>query len=351
MQERLATDYGWTARQREVLDLIARSKTNQQIADALGVSLDGAKWHMREILSKLDVETREEAAEYWRRRTGLAPRFARLFRAITGAGIAGKWLATALAAGVVTGVAALGFVLLAASGDSPTVADTESLPATASTTTIASATASATATEDPSSRWLFATPGECPLGDQRPCTMAVALATALRKADLTAARSISLPIQILCPATPDDLSAFVCSPPRQPGDLVEAFGAGKAGGGAGLLEWEHTREFLVSSLTAAEHLPNGDADVQVGGVGCLAPESGGDCSEFGVLLVVQHEQGDQVLQFAFRYVGGEPGFYGVVNHVPWEESFRTGEPTPATFGISPSRYAVPKISFVPWTPE
>ncbi len=52
-------------RQREVLDLIARGQTNAEIAGSLGVSLDGAKYHVREILAKLDVDSREEAASYW----------------------------------------------------------------------------------------------------------------------------------------------------------------------------------------------------------------------------------------------------------------------------------------------
>lgn len=72
-------EYAWTPRQREVLDLVARGRSNQEIADALGISLDGAKWHMREVLSKLDVATREEAADYWRRRNGLVGRLARAF--------------------------------------------------------------------------------------------------------------------------------------------------------------------------------------------------------------------------------------------------------------------------------
>jgi DNA-binding CsgD family transcriptional regulator/heat shock protein HslJ len=74
----LATDYGWTPRQRQVLDLITRGRSNQEIADELGVSLDGAKWHMREILSKLGVATREEAAEYWRRYNGWPARLRRI---------------------------------------------------------------------------------------------------------------------------------------------------------------------------------------------------------------------------------------------------------------------------------
>lgn len=61
----------WTNRQREVLDLLAKGLTNGQIAEALGISLDGAKWHVSEIIARLGVDTREEAAEYWRKQNGL----------------------------------------------------------------------------------------------------------------------------------------------------------------------------------------------------------------------------------------------------------------------------------------
>jgi len=55
-----------TKRQREVLALIADGHTNPEIAAALSISLDGAKWHVREILSALGVDSREAAAAYWR---------------------------------------------------------------------------------------------------------------------------------------------------------------------------------------------------------------------------------------------------------------------------------------------
>jgi dienelactone hydrolase/DNA-binding CsgD family transcriptional regulator len=51
-----------TAREREVLDLLRRDFTNEQIAARLGISLDGAKYHVSQILSKLGVATRDEAA-------------------------------------------------------------------------------------------------------------------------------------------------------------------------------------------------------------------------------------------------------------------------------------------------
>lgn len=51
-----------TPRQFEVLELIREGLTNPQIAERLGISPDGAKWHVKEILWKLDAPSREEAA-------------------------------------------------------------------------------------------------------------------------------------------------------------------------------------------------------------------------------------------------------------------------------------------------
>ena len=54
-----------TPREWEVLTLLRERLTNEQIVSRLGVTLDGAKYHVSQILSKLGVETREEAAA-WR---------------------------------------------------------------------------------------------------------------------------------------------------------------------------------------------------------------------------------------------------------------------------------------------
>jgi DNA-binding CsgD family transcriptional regulator len=54
-----------TPRQREVMELIAAGKTNFEIAQHLGVSLEGAKYHVSEILAKLQVDSREEAVAAW----------------------------------------------------------------------------------------------------------------------------------------------------------------------------------------------------------------------------------------------------------------------------------------------
>jgi DNA-binding CsgD family transcriptional regulator len=51
-----------TPREHEVLDLVRLGLTNEEIAERLGITLDGAKYHVSQILSKLGVATREEAA-------------------------------------------------------------------------------------------------------------------------------------------------------------------------------------------------------------------------------------------------------------------------------------------------
>ena len=57
-----------TPREWEVLDLIRAGLTNREIADRLGISLSGAKHHVSEIIGKLGVEGREEAARWEQRR-------------------------------------------------------------------------------------------------------------------------------------------------------------------------------------------------------------------------------------------------------------------------------------------
>lgn len=51
-----------TPREWEVLALLREGLSDQAIGDRLGISLDGAKYHVREILSKLGVSSRQEAA-------------------------------------------------------------------------------------------------------------------------------------------------------------------------------------------------------------------------------------------------------------------------------------------------
>jgi DNA-binding CsgD family transcriptional regulator len=53
-----------TPRQQEVWQLLRQGLTNEEIADRLGISLDGAKYHVSEVLRRLGVDSRYEAAEF-----------------------------------------------------------------------------------------------------------------------------------------------------------------------------------------------------------------------------------------------------------------------------------------------
>jgi DNA-binding CsgD family transcriptional regulator len=55
-----------TPREWEVLALLGEGLSNQEIGDRLGISRDGAKYHVSEILGKLGVTDRDEAARWWR---------------------------------------------------------------------------------------------------------------------------------------------------------------------------------------------------------------------------------------------------------------------------------------------
>ena len=98
-----------TPRQRRVLDLIVKGKTNGEIGEALGITLDGAKWNVSEILSKLGLATREEAADYWRwrkRRVGAIGRG--LSRALGALPLGKLAIGAGAVAGVVLAVSAFG---------------------------------------------------------------------------------------------------------------------------------------------------------------------------------------------------------------------------------------------------
>jgi two-component system nitrate/nitrite response regulator NarL len=53
-----------TPREREILELIAQGLTNQEIADRLVIEVGTVKNHVHNILDKLNVSTRQEAAPY-----------------------------------------------------------------------------------------------------------------------------------------------------------------------------------------------------------------------------------------------------------------------------------------------
>jgi len=53
-----------TPRQQEVLEYVREGMTNEQIARQLGISPDGVKFHVSEILSRTGKRRRGEAAEW-----------------------------------------------------------------------------------------------------------------------------------------------------------------------------------------------------------------------------------------------------------------------------------------------
>ena len=94
-----------TSRESEVLDLLGLALTNEQIAERLGISLDGAKYHVSQILSKLGVSRREEAVSAAGGRSG---RLARVGMPLGARIIGGALLVLALgAAGVLAARVAL----------------------------------------------------------------------------------------------------------------------------------------------------------------------------------------------------------------------------------------------------
>ena len=53
--------FGLTAREREILDLVADGATNTRIADTLGVSPATVRKHLEHVYEKLGVSTRTAA--------------------------------------------------------------------------------------------------------------------------------------------------------------------------------------------------------------------------------------------------------------------------------------------------
>jgi DNA-binding CsgD family transcriptional regulator len=107
-----------TDREHEVLALIRVGLTNEQIAERLDISLAGAKYHVSEILTKLGVASREEAAAW------LAPAARRAWwhRAF-GLSLVLKIAGAAVVVAAVCGVALLGWAVAlngtGSSGSSP----------------------------------------------------------------------------------------------------------------------------------------------------------------------------------------------------------------------------------------
>jgi DNA-binding CsgD family transcriptional regulator len=73
-----------TSRQRHILKLMAEGSTNAEIGQKLGITLDGAKWHVSEIIHKLDATSREDAVARWKASQSGLERAGRAARAMVG---------------------------------------------------------------------------------------------------------------------------------------------------------------------------------------------------------------------------------------------------------------------------
>jgi LuxR family maltose regulon positive regulatory protein len=68
-----AEEWDLTDRESEVLALLAKGRTNAEMAKALFVSVNTVKTHLKNIFAKLDVGTRTEAVQMAERNGILAP--------------------------------------------------------------------------------------------------------------------------------------------------------------------------------------------------------------------------------------------------------------------------------------
>ncbi len=60
-----------TAREQEILGLVATGKRNKQIAEILGIERYTVEAHLKNIFRKLQVQTRTEAAQWYWQQTRL----------------------------------------------------------------------------------------------------------------------------------------------------------------------------------------------------------------------------------------------------------------------------------------
>lgn len=93
-----------TERQREVARLVAEGRTNLEIAERLGITLDGAKYHVSELLTRLGLERRRQIADWYQQDSG-----ARSTRGLRALGA--PWLVWSVGAGSVAIAALVAIVL------------------------------------------------------------------------------------------------------------------------------------------------------------------------------------------------------------------------------------------------
>jgi 3-phenylpropionate/trans-cinnamate dioxygenase ferredoxin subunit len=158
-----------TERQRRILALMAEGRTNAEIGDQLGITLDGAKYHVSEILNKLGVDSREEAAAWWRRERSPSTRVVRFVSRAAALPFLLKLGGAAGIAAVVGGATVLAVAASGAGGSPPE----DGVPEVATSSTPAPSTPTPTSTPTAS--------GPTPSSTVPPAPSTPAAATAARQ--------------------------------------------------------------------------------------------------------------------------------------------------------------------------
>jgi len=103
-------EHGLTPRQEAVLTLMAEGLTNAEIARHLGITLDGAKWHVSEIPTRLNLASREEAIAWSHQYQGWPARMSRRLALLA---MPGAWKIAAASGGAVAATAAAAVAIVA----------------------------------------------------------------------------------------------------------------------------------------------------------------------------------------------------------------------------------------------
>lgn len=249
---RAKTAVSWTARQREVLDLVARGYTNPEIASHLGISLDGAKWHVSEIISKLGVSTREEAADFWVRENRLTIRFGRRFRAVFALG----GLRWAVGSAAVGAIVVVGFALLIAAVSEHEGAEANDMAPTAVPT------------------------------DVELMRSAEAFAATVMARDWSALLDHVLVRDLTCPTDPEEAQTLVLCQNEPPGATVRGVPVAAILHRAGFATLETVPTFLESNVLPA--LPNEQDEFGHGGLRLYAIGRYESSGEQGVWLLFSY---------------------------------------------------------------
>jgi len=103
-----------TPRQQDVLALLRRGLTNEEIAQQLGISVDGVKYHVSDILMRLNVSSRYEAAQWQPRPVSRWHAFGAPFAFMRKLrwGVAGQAAGALVVVGLVAAVALFGWAVL-----------------------------------------------------------------------------------------------------------------------------------------------------------------------------------------------------------------------------------------------